>query len=295
MLSSRELYETMRVINAVETTLLRLFDAGVLRGTVHTCVGQEGVAAGVVGALDPARDVVCSNHRGHGHYIAFTKDCAGLIAEVMGREEGVCRGVGGSQHLHAPNFYSNGVLGGMTPVATGMAFAEKAKGSGAVVAAFVGDGALGEGVVYEALNIAALWRLPILFVVEANGYAQSTPIALEQAGRLFDRAASFGVESARVDGNDVEETHRVASEFVAAMRRDGGARFLFCDTYRLAPHSKGDDTRPRAEIERAQLRSPIARLKATLPSPLADEIDAEVRTRIDGVVTRLMGRDEYVS
>ena len=176
--SLRAMYETMALIRAVETSLLDLFGKGKLRGTVHTGIGQEAIAAGVLAALDLERDVICSNHRGHGHYLAYCGDAKGLIAEVMGLPVGVCRGVGGSQHLHKRNFYSNGILGGMAPVSVGMALAEKTSKSGAVVVQFAGDGALAEGAFYESFNIAALWKLPYMLVVEDNGYAQSTPKAV---------------------------------------------------------------------------------------------------------------------
>ncbi|HMJ24673.1 MAG TPA: thiamine pyrophosphate-dependent enzyme, partial [Pyrinomonadaceae bacterium] len=166
--SLKMFFQQMLTVRIVEERLLRLFSEGLLHGTVHTCLGQEGCAVGVVSALNAERDVVFSNHRGHGHFLAYCDDVDGLIAELMGRRTGVCAGVGGSQHLHQKNFYSNGILGGIVPVATGMALAEKAKESDSIVIVFLGDGAFGEGVVYEAFNIAALWDLPILFVVELN-------------------------------------------------------------------------------------------------------------------------------
>ena len=287
MKTAEELFEQMIVINSVERELLKLFDKGVLRGTVHTCIGQEGVASGVVNALDASRDIVCSNHRGHGHFIAHTGDCAGLIAEIMGRQDGVCRGIGGSQHLHATNFYSNGVLGGMAPVAVGMAFAEKTKGNGSIVAIFLGDGSLGEGVIYEAFNLASLWALPVLFIVEANGYAQSTAICDEQAGNLAERASSFGIASSKVDGNDVLATHELSTQIVAKMRDNSLPHFLYCQTYRLAPHSKGDDTRPIQEIEEAAKYSPIARLRAKMTEASANTIESAVAARIQQMMTSL--------
>lgn len=170
-----DLYEQMLRIRRFEELLLQLFSQGRLRGTVHTCLGQEAIAVGLVGALDPTRDTVSSNHRGHGHFLAFQPDLRGLLAEILGRAAGVCQGLGGSQHLHVPNFYSNGILGGMAPVTAGMALAQKLDGRHGVSVVFSGDGAMAEGVVYEALNMAALWRLPLLLAVEHNGMAQSTP------------------------------------------------------------------------------------------------------------------------
>src|SRR5215204_416232 len=172
------LYERMYLIRRFEETLLGLFSEGKIAGTTHTYIGQEANAVGVIAHLEQKRDVVVSNHRCHGHYLAFTGDVDGLLREVMGREGGVCGGKGGSQHLWSGNFFSNGVLGSTVPVAAGMALAERERGSDAVTTAFIGDGTLGQGVVYETLNLASLWRLPLLFVLENNSYAQSTPSSL---------------------------------------------------------------------------------------------------------------------
>jgi TPP-dependent pyruvate/acetoin dehydrogenase alpha subunit len=251
------LYEEMVLIRRVEETLLELFSAGKLVGTTHTCIGQEADAVGVVSALDPARDVVFSNHRCHGHYLAFTGDVEGLLAEVMGRATGVCGGKGGSQHLCRDGFYSNGVLGSTVPVATGMALAEKRKGTDAVVVVFMGDGTLGEGVVYESLNMASLWGLPILFVVENNFYAQSTPSRLGVAGSIPERARAFGIETAALATTDVEEVRSAAVAAVDRVRASGEPYFLVLDTYRFSPHSKGDDNRDPAEIEERRTADPL--------------------------------------
>ncbi len=277
--SLRAMYETMALIRAVETSLLDLFGKGKLRGTVHTGIGQEAIAAGVIAALDLERDVICSNHRGHGHYLAYCGDAKGLIAEVMGLSQGVCRGVGGSQHLHKRNFYSNGILGGMAPVSVGMAMAEKTAKSGAVVVQFAGDGALAEGAFYESFNIAALWKLPYLLVVEDNGYAQSTPKALEQAGRLTDRAKPFGIPVAEVDGNDAEAVYEAAEAMIERIRSGDGPGVLYCTTYRLAPHSKGDDIREKSEIADAWTREPMVRAREKLPADFCDAVDQSVATR----------------
>ena len=181
----------MYFIRRFEESLLDLFSAGKIDGTVHTYVGQEADAVGVVDHLERERDVIVSNHRCHGHYLAFTDDAAGLMLEIMGKKGGTCGGKGGSQHLCNGNFYSNGVLGSTLPVAAGMALAEKQRGTGAVTVAFLGDGTLGQGVVYETLNLASLWRLPILFVVENNFYAQSTPSHLNLAGAIAGRGAGI--------------------------------------------------------------------------------------------------------
>jgi acetoin:2,6-dichlorophenolindophenol oxidoreductase subunit alpha len=251
------LYERMFFIRRFEETLLDLFSQGKLVGTTHTYIGQEANGVGVIDHLDPSVDTVFSNHRCHGHYLAFADDPFGLLCEVMGRAPGVCGGKGGSQHVCKGNFYSNGVLGSIVPVATGIALAEKRKETGAVSTVFLGDGTLGEGVTYESLNIASLWELPVFFVVENNRYAQSTPVELELAGSIAARAEAFGVQTAELDTTDVEEVHAAAGEAVSRIREKGEPFWLVLDTYRFSPHSKGDDNRDPAEIEARRERDPL--------------------------------------
>ena len=253
----QRLYEEMYLIRRFEETLLELFAAGKMAGTTHTYIGQEADAAGLIAHLDPTRDVVFSNHRCHGHYLAFTGDVFGLLCEVMGKAPGVCGGKGGSQHLQNGNFYSNGVLGSIVPVATGMALAERERGIGAITVAFLGDGTLGQGVVYESMNMASLWNLPILFALEHNHYAQSTPSHLQIAGDVAARARAFGIETAEVATTDVLEIHREAESVVDAVRTSGRPFFLLLETYRFSPHSKGDDDRDPAEIEERRKLDPL--------------------------------------
>ena len=182
------------LIRAVEQRLLRLFSEGKLFGTVHTCIGQEWSAIAIADCLREG-DLIFSNHRCHGHYLARTDDVEGLIAEVMGKKSGMCGGRGGSQHICSKGFFSNGIQGGIVPVASGLAFAQKLQGKGNLTVVFVGDGTLGEGVLYESLNIAAKWELPLLVVLENNSYAQSTPSAQTLAGNIVARAAAFGIET----------------------------------------------------------------------------------------------------
>jgi len=280
MASLPQLYERMYFIRRFEESLLDLFSQGKLVGTTHTYIGQEANGVGIIDHLDPERDVVFSNHRCHGHYLAFTDDAFGLLCEVMGKAPGVCGGKGGSQHLCKGNFYSNGVLGSIVPVATGIALAEKKKGTGAVSTVFLGDGTLGEGVTYESLNIASLWTLPVLFVVENNHYAQSTPVELELAGSIPARAAAFGVETAELETTDVEEIHAGAGGAVARIRATGEPFFLVIDTYRFSPHSKGDDNRDPAEIEERQKRDPLLVAATRLDEGERQAIEERCETRL---------------
>jgi len=199
---------------------------------------------------------------------------------VMGRAPGVCGGKGGSQHLCKGNFYSNGVLGSIVPVATGIALAEKREGSGAVSTVFLGDGTLGEGVTYESLNLASLWTLPVLFVVENNHYAQSTPVELELAGSITARAEAFGVEAAELDTTDVEEVHAAAGTAVTRIRETGAPFWLVLHTYRFSPHSKGDDNRDQGEIDARRERDPLKVAGARLEDAERAAIEARCDERL---------------
>ena len=276
-------YRNFFTIRRTEETLLELYSQGLLFGTVHTCIGQEPVALGVIGALDLERDVVWSNHRGHGHFLAYSDDVEGLIAEVMGRATGVCGGIGGSQHLHARNFYTNGVLGGTVACAVGAALAEKVRGEGAIAVVFMGDGALGEGIVYESFNLAAVWELPVLFVLEHNGIAQTTPTELVHAGDIAARAAAFGIATGEVAADDIRTVRTTAAAAVQQVRRESRPYFLIAHTTRLMPHSKGDDTRTPDEIETLRARDPVVPLSAELARldpGRKSEIEHRVNARI---------------
>ena len=266
----------MLLIRRTEEKLLDLFSKGEISGTTHTSIGQEACSVGVISALDTDRDVVFSNHRCHGHFLAYGGALDALLGEVTGKKLGACAGIGGSQHLQYRNFYSNGILGGTVPAATGMALAEKLRQTGAIVAAFLGDGAFGEGIVYESFNISALWKLPMLFVVEANGYAQSTPTALQHSGDLADRPRAFGIETRELQVLSPVEVHAAAASMVQMVRETSNPACLVLHTYRLGPHSKGDDTRTPEELAEAGDADPLNRMLRELPPQIVGE--AEVRT-----------------
>ena len=249
-------YWQMALIRATEQLLLRLFQDNKLFGTTHTCLGQEANAVGVINALERDRDSVWSNHRCHGHFLAYCGQATRLLAEVMGRIGGVCGGRGGSQHLSWAGFHSSGVQGGIVPLALGAAFADRSRG--AVSAVFLGDGTMGEGLVYEGLNLASLWRLPVLFVIEDNGIAQTTARRLAVSGSIAERARPFGMRSFSHAGTDVLAIHDLARDAVAGIREGGGPAWLHIETVRLGPHSKGDDTRAASELEALWAQDPLA-------------------------------------
>lgn len=279
------LYRRMRFIRRFEERLLGLFEEGVLNGTTHACIGQEADAVALMEHVEDG-DHVFSNHRCHGHYLARTGDALGLLAEIMGKRAGVCAGIGGSQHIAAPGFKSNGIQGGIVPAAAGIALAQQLRRSDRISAVFIGDGTLGEGLVYETMNIAALWRLPLLVLVEDNGWSQSTPLAVNFAGSMRLRFEAFGLPVRELDSTDVLELDLAAREEITAMRRERGPRVLLIHTYRLCHHSKSDDQRPEDEVRARWSREPLLVHGRRLQAPEKAAIAAEVEAALDEVVER---------
>jgi 2-oxoisovalerate dehydrogenase E1 component len=246
-INHRNIKEAIR-IRRVEEKFLELFSAGKLNGTVHTCVGQEFSAVAFAGQLKK-RDFIFSNHRCHGHYIAFTGDVRGLLAELLGKASGVSGGIGSSQHLCNKNFYSNGIQGGIVPVAAGYALGNKLKGNDAIGIVFIGDGTLGEGALYETMNIISKWEIPLLIVCENNFYAQSTPQSVNLAGDILSRASAFGIQTFEGDTWDPELLMGKAQGAIDYVRSSVKPGFFLVNTYRLNAHSKGDDDRTKEEVE----------------------------------------------
>jgi 2-oxoisovalerate dehydrogenase E1 component len=235
-------------IRLFEQTLLKLFSEGRLFGTVHTCIGQEWTGVALAEHLAP-EDVVFSNHRCHGHYLARTGNYFGLFAEIMGREAGICRGRGGSQHICDANVFSNGIQGGIVPVSAGIAYSILLRGNDAIVAVCVGDGTLGEGALYESLNIASVWGLPLLVLLENNLYAQSTSQTQTLSGEIEARAKAFGIPTICADTWHPQQLIATMGEAVAYVRSKRRPLFFRVDTYRLMAHSKSDDNRDKAEVD----------------------------------------------
>jgi acetoin:2,6-dichlorophenolindophenol oxidoreductase subunit alpha len=279
-------YRRMRCIRRFEERLLELFEEGLLNGTTHACIGQEADAVAVMEHLRDD-DHVFSNHRCHGHYLARTGDARGLLAEIMGRPDGVCAGIGGSQHLAAPGFKSNGVQGGIVPAAAGIALANQLSGGDAISVVFIGDGTLGEGIVYESLNLASLWRLPLLIVLEDNAWSQSTPSHMNLAGSMRARFEAFGIAVEEVDSTDIAEISPAAGRAIGRVRGEGVPCALIVHTYRLCHHSKNDDNRPREEVEARMTLDPLVVHARRLSEDAVAQIDAQVNHAIEAIVTEL--------
>lgn len=277
------LYRTMRLIRGFEECALRLVASGHIVGGIHPYIGQEAVATGVCAALGDD-DVITSTHRGHGHVLAKGADPGRMLAELAGRETGLNRGRGGSMHAADVSLGilgANAMVGAAAPIAVGAAWAAKRSGSARVAATFFGDGALSQGVMLEAMNIAALWRLPVLFVCENNGYATTMPASGGVAGSAAGRGAAFGIPAMTVDGMDVETVRDAAADIAGRARQGGGPALLECVTYRYGPHHTMEymmkvSYRTDEEIARWRERDPLDIEGARIPATLRGELDAEV-------------------
>ncbi len=272
--SPEDLYAYGHLIRSSEQLVLDQFSRGFVSGTTHTCLGQELCAMAVVRALTHPEDAVLSNHRNHGHFLAYSGEFVGLVAEIMGREAGACGGRGGSQHLVWRHFHSNGVQGGMTGIGAGLSLARKLHGSGAIVAAMIGDGTLGQGLLYEAMNLASVWSAPFLVVVENNGISQTTEPHQNLGGDIPARGAAFGLMTWRVDDAAPDFFQQVQA-VVDQVRASGRPGMLVIDTRRMGPHSKGDDLRDPEVIAAIRARDPLA----AMGRRLGDDMRAAIEQR----------------
>jgi len=246
------LYRVMRTIRRFEQRSTTLFGENKIWGTIHSYAGEEGIAAGVCAHLRDD-DWITSTHRGHGHCIAKRADLGKMFAELLGRETGYCRGRGGSMHIadtSKGNLGANGIVGGGIPIATGAALTAKQLGTDQVAVSFFGDGAANQGTFHESLNLAAIWKLPAIYVCENNQYAESFPA--DKAFAVKDiaiRAAGYGMPGVHVDGLDVRAVHEAAGEAVARARSGEGPTLLVCESYRHEGHYYGDPRKYQSKDE----------------------------------------------
>lgn len=253
---------TMAMIREFETSVQRLFADGRLPGFVHLSIGQEAVATGACRALTKS-DWIASNHRGHGHCIAKGMSVNAMMAELFGRRSGTCGGQGGSMHIADPEWGvlgANGIVAAGLPIAAGAALAERLRGKGRVALAFFGDGAVSQGAFHEALNLAAVWKLPVVLVCENNGYAEFSSFAhMSPVSSVADRAPAYSVPAVTVDGNDVEQVFFACRNAVKAAREEGGPSLVETMTFRVRGHYEGDPTKYRdpSELEQALERDPL--------------------------------------
>ena len=288
----REMYQQMLRIRVFEETVNELYTSGKMPGLAHLYIGEEAVAVGVCQTLR-RDDYITSTHRGHGHCLAKGAAVDRMFAELLGKAPGYCRGKGGSMHIADPetgNLGANAIVGGSAGIATGAALSAKMRGTGQVAVCFFGDGALGQGLLYESINMAALWKLPVVYVCEHNRYGEYTPAGQAAAGNPAARPAAWGIPTDEVDGQDIRRVYTAASQHVARARQGGGPGFLFCHTYRFRGHHVGDINRfyrtGEEETQWARERDPIRLLGAWLVQErIADDtslerIEREVRAEI---------------
>lgn len=264
-----EMLRRMIRIRAFEYRAKELFKANLVRGSIHFYIGEEAVAVGATAALEPD-DTITSTHRGHGHCLAKGGEAAPMMAELMGKATGYCHGKGGSMHIADLDhgiLGANGIVGGGIPIAVGAALGAQYLGLGRVAAAFFGDGAINQGAFHEAANLAAVWKLPVVFVCENNQYGLSMPVGRAVAiGDLSRRAVAYGFPGVQVDGNDVLAVYQAAAEAVARARAGAGPTLIAAETYRWEGHFSGDPLlyRTQEEAEQWRRRDPIPRLAAHL-------------------------------
>jgi TPP-dependent pyruvate/acetoin dehydrogenase alpha subunit len=293
----RELFAIMALIREFETSVAGLYRDGDIPGFVHTSLGQEAVAAGVCGALEP-EDYLATTHRGHGHCLAKGIDVDGMMAELFARADGLCRGKGGSMHVADPSrgvLGANAIVGASLPIAVGAGLSSKLRRQGRVAVAFFGEGAVNQGAFHEAVNLAAIWDLPVLFLCENNVYAEFTDSRrMTRVPSVAARAAGYGVAAATVDGNDVEAVHAAAAEAVARCRAGEGPYLLEAETYRWHGHYEGDAQPYKPDEESARWRAldPLVRQSQRLlergeaSEQELEAIAADARERVAAAVSR---------
>ncbi len=290
--TAEELYARMTLIRHFEQAAYRAYERNELEGTIHASIGQEAVAVGVAAGLERG-DGMLSHHRGHGHALAKGVDPKRLMAELMGRATGVCGGKGGSMHVTDTGsgfLGSLAVVGSSIPLAVGVALAAKRRGEDTICVVFFGDGGVNQGVLYESMNLAAVWRLGVVFVCENNSYAITTPAESVTAGAgIVARAQAFGLGAEGVDGQDVEAV-RDATRRLATAAREGRPAVLECRTYRFLGHSRSDPPhgryRTKEEVERWQRRDPLEALaqRAGLEEATRTRLDARAHAEIEEAV-----------
>jgi 2-oxoisovalerate dehydrogenase E1 component len=280
-----EEYKKAFFIRKTEEFFLEMFKLGKISGTVHTCVGQE--FSGIFAAKHSKKgDYVVSNHRGHGHYISFTNDYDGLIGELLGNSNGCSSGIGGSQHLYNKFFISNGIQGGMLPIASGLAFSNKLSKNKNVSIAFLGDGTLGQGILYETLNLTALWNIPTIFILEKNNISQSTSFKQNFSGNIEDRVKGFGIKYYKTSVYNLQDLDNKIENAFSYSRNESKPVFIEIELGRLNSHSKGDDNRDVSEIKKLKQIDPLS-IFLLNHSVLIPEWETEITEIIDNSVKKL--------
>jgi len=279
------MFRRMVMIRQFEENANDLYTRALMPGITHLYSGEEAIAVGVCEALR-SDDYITSTHRGHGHCVAKGAALDRMFAELLGKEAGYCKGKGGSMHIADPdtgNLGANAIVGGSMGIATGAALSAKRQGNGRVAVCFFGDGALGQGLLYEVMNMAALWKLPVIYVCENNLYNEYTHNSETIAGDILTRARGFGVPGVSVDGQDVQAVYDAAKKLIDNARAGGGPQFLLCSTYRFTGHHVGDVNREYYRSKQEEQLWKTERDPITLFSAWLIEQKIADRTRLDQI------------
>ncbi len=289
-----QMYQQMAKIRAFEEKVNELYTSAQMPGLAHLYIGEEAIAVGVCTALEP-KDYITSTHRGHGHCLAKGARADLMFAELLGKEAGYCRGKGGSMHIadiDSGNLGANAIVGGSAGIATGAAFSAKHLADGRIAVCFFGEGALGQGLIYEVMNMASLWKLPVIYVCENNKYNEYTHYSEVTAGEISARPQAFAIHTEQVDGQDVRAVYATMQRLVERVRGGSGPAFLLCDTYRYRGHHVGDIDRTyyrskEEELEWMTNHDPLKIMSQWLIDQglagrsIFDQIEAEVKDEIE--------------
>lgn len=283
-------YRRVIEIRSFEEKILTLFGQNKLSGTTHTYIGEEATAVAIMKYVTD-QDIIFSNHRCHGHYLAYGGPKKELLAEIMSKESGLCQGRGGSQHIHYKNFYTNGIQGGIVPNAVGVALADKYKGGDANTLVFLGDGTLGQGVVYESLNIASVYEIPVVFVIEDNQYAMSTKREDVIAGDIKTRIEAFDIRTIEITSTDVDDLEKFFADVFDYINTERKPVCAIVHNYRLGAHSKGDDTRDPDEIKLNKSNDPVSIVRDRIGEAEYNKIRNDFDAELDLLVEELDKQD----
>ena len=292
------MYEQMFKIRTFEEQVIELYQGAKMPGLAHLYIGEEAIAVGVCEALT-TEDYITSTHRGHGHCLAKGASIDKMFCELLGKEAGYCHGKGGSMHIadqDTGNLGANAIVGGSSAIATGAAFASKRLGNGRVAVCFFGEGALGQGLVYESMNMAQLWKLPVIYVCENNLYNEYTHHSESTAGSMKARAEAFGILAVELDGQNVREIYEAAQRLVERARSGDGPAFMLCNTYRYYGHHVGDIAREYYRSKEEEMkwktdRDPLKILSGWLiehqmaEAGMIEQIESQVSAEVEAAVT----------
>ena len=285
-MENKDVLRKMLLIRRMEQKIESLFSQGLLRGTTHCCIGQEAVPVALSYLINIEKDYLCSGHRAHGLSMMMTGKPETLLGEIMGKSFGMAKGLGGSQHVYYKNYFTNGITGGMTPVTAGIAFALKHEQTDAIATVVFGDGAMNEGYVLESFNLAKEMQLPMLFILENNGYAMSTPIETVNPYTIFEeRVKGFELPYQRVEASDFNQLFAVLKNAVEKVHKERSPQFVEVMTHRFCGHSKSDKRAyvPKERDDYWHEHDCIKNVASKISEAEVEQIEQEVADEVERV------------